>query len=79
MSGAIRPLQALSKYEKVTVDLTGYNRYGRSFIDESFGGLIRDCNWTFKQLKEKLEIVHDDVPSIPLLAWELIEKASGGG
>jgi hypothetical protein len=55
---------ALRNNDHVTVDLTGYNRYGRSFLDEAFGGLIREENFTSSELKENLTIKHDLVPSI---------------
>lgn len=49
------------QYDKVIVDLTGYNRYGRSFLDEAFAGLISRKGFTKQQLDEKLEIKHDTV------------------
>lgn len=66
---------ALNENDKVIVDLTGYNRYGRSFIDEAFGGLIREEGFSKKQLDNKLEYHHDDVKSIELLVTERIDKA----
>lgn len=68
--------QASSTGVKVEVILDGYNRYGRSFIDEAFGGLIREEGFSSAQLHNLLEIVHSDAPSIASLAWERIEKAS---
>jgi hypothetical protein len=55
---------ALRNFDHVTVDLNGYNRYGRSFLDEAFGGLIREEGFTGKELDEKLTIIHNLVPSI---------------
>jgi len=66
---------ALRSFEKVVVDLTGYNRYGRSFIDEAFGGLIREDGFTKSELDNKLEYVHNDLKSFELLITERIEKA----
>jgi hypothetical protein len=37
---------ALRSHDKVHVNLTGYNRYGRSFLDEAFDGLIRESHFT---------------------------------
>ncbi|EJD6474801.1 STAS-like domain-containing protein [Providencia rettgeri] len=67
---------ALREFDHVIVDLTGYNRYGRSFIDESFGGLIRYEGFTKKQLEEKLTYKHNDLPSIILLIDERINAAA---
>lgn len=55
---------ALKEFDKVTVDLTGYNRYGRSFLDEAFGGLIREEGFTGAELKSKLSYKHDLVGRI---------------
>lgn len=66
---------ALKGNDKVIVDLTGYNRYGRSFIDEAFGGLIREEGFTKSELDNKLEYHHYDLKSIELLISERIEKA----
>ncbi|MBM0748531.1 STAS-like domain-containing protein [Pantoea eucrina] len=66
---------ALRNSDKVVVDLTGYNRYGRSFIDEAFGGLIREDGFTKEELDSKLEYNHNDLKSFELLITERIEKA----
>ncbi|OCG76746.1 STAS-like domain-containing protein [Gilliamella sp. Occ4-3] len=50
---------ALKQYDNVIVDLNGYNRYGRSFLDEAFAGLIRDEGFSYDELKTKLKIKHD--------------------
>ncbi|VUD48310.1 hypothetical protein TDB9533_01208 [Thalassocella blandensis] len=55
------------------VDLSGSNRYGSSFLEEAFGGLIRD-GITQEQLG-LMEIKHELLPSIPLEAKEYIEQA----
>lgn len=66
---------ALKKHEKVHVVLTGYNRYGRSFIDEAFGGLIREDGYTLDYLKAHLSYEHADVKSIEALVTERLEAA----
>lgn len=66
---------AMKEFDRVIVDLNGYNRYGRSFIDEAFGGLVRDEGWTQKELRKHLEIVHDSLPSVVQLAWTRIDSA----
>ena len=67
---------ALKENDKVKVILTGYNRYARSFLDEAFGGLIREGGFTYNELKEKLSYEHATVKSIELLIKERIEKAA---
>ncbi|ABV88998.1 STAS-like domain-containing protein [Shewanella pealeana] len=66
---------ALRDYDLVHVDLTGYNRYGRSFLDEAFGGLIRESGFNYQELKEKLTYDHESVKSILQVIDERIEAA----
>ena len=66
---------ALKKYDHVVVNLNGYNRYGRSFLDEAFGGLIREEGFNKQLLDTKLEIRHDLVKSIKDIAQDRILAA----
>ena len=68
-------IPALHQYDKVIVNLTGYNRYARSFIDEAFGGLISSGEFTLQDLQHKLVYQHDDLPSIVELIRTRIELA----
>lgn len=52
-------VDAIKDNDYVIVDLTGYNRYGRSFLDEAFGGLISREGMTKELLDKKLSIKHD--------------------
>ncbi|MDI3399624.1 STAS-like domain-containing protein [Pseudomonas sp. V88_4] len=66
---------ALREYDKVHVILDGYNRYGRSFLDEAFGGLIREEGFKWADLKERLTYSHSQVKSIETLIEERLEAA----
>jgi hypothetical protein len=66
---------ALSDNDHIVVDLTGYNRYGRSFLDEAFGGLIREEGFTSEELSNKLTYKHDLVGRIIDLIDERIAAA----
>jgi len=66
---------ALKSNGIVHVELTGYNRYGRSFLDEAFGGLIREEGFTPEQIKSKLTYSHDKVQSIIAVIDERIEAS----
>ncbi len=68
-------LPALSHYENVEVNLTGYNRYGPSFISEAFGGLIRDEGMRLEELQERLVIKHDLLPTVVKMAWDELKDA----
>jgi hypothetical protein len=50
----LRP--ALSKGERVVIMLDGAEGYGSSFLEEAFGGLVREGHFTPEQLRERLEI-----------------------
>lgn len=66
---------ALHEFDKVIVDLTGFNRYGRSFLDEAFGGLIRVSGYKKEDLDKKLVYTHDDLTSVISIIDERILKA----
>ncbi|NWB08969.1 STAS-like domain-containing protein [Pseudomonas sp. D5002] len=67
----------LREYDKVHVELDGYNRYGRSFLDEAFGGLIREEKFTWEELQNKLTYSHSLVKSIEALIKDRIDAAGG--
>lgn len=54
---------AINKKERFLVDLSGSNRYGSSFLEEAFGGLVREEGFSKEQLKI-MEFKHDLLPSI---------------
>ena len=66
---------ALRTHDKVHVVLDGYNRYGRSFLDEAFGGLIRYEDISYEELSKKLTYSHSLVKSIELVIADRIEAA----
>lgn len=61
--------------DKVVVDLTGYNRYGRSFIDEAFGGLIYKSKIPSSKIEKKLIYKHDNLSLIENLVYERLKSA----
>lgn len=68
---------ALREHGRVHVVLDGYNRYGRSFLDEAFGGLIREEGFTWGFLSDNLTYKHSLVKSIEAVIKERIEAAAG--
>lgn len=67
--------EALQQNDEVIVDLTGYNRYGRSFLDEAFGGLISRAGLKKSELDKKLTVKHDDVENFVTIVNERIQSA----
>lgn len=68
--------EKLREFDHVHVNLDGYNRYGRSFLDEAFGGLIREEGFDYEFLKEHLSYSHSLVKSIESLIADRIEAAA---
>ena len=65
----------LREHERVHVNLDGYNRYGRSFLDEAFGGLIREEGFTGDEIRRKLSYSHSLIKSLNKVIAERIEAA----
>ena len=55
---------AVTNGEELTIDLDGTSGYGTSFLEESFGGLIRECHFTLAQLKSILRFKSSDEPEL---------------
>ena len=56
--------QATESREALTVDLDGTSGYGTSFLEESFGGLIRESGFSLAQLKSALRFKSNDEPEL---------------
>lgn len=56
-------IPAIDKFGSITVILDGnIGEYLPSFLEECFGGLIRDKNYSFKEFKEIVTLVSNDDP-----------------
>jgi hypothetical protein len=66
---------SLAKLDKVTVILDGTLGYGSSFLEEAFGGLVREEGFTATELKKKLVIVSKDDATFETEVWTYIEDA----
>lgn len=64
---------ALRKYDQVTVDMDGTDGYGSSFLEEAFGGLVRNEGFTEIQLKNRLKIISTRI-SYKIRAWKYISE-----
>ncbi len=67
----------LKEYDKVTVFIDGVKGYGSSFLEEAFGGTIRNKIFTKDELKRKLIIAFEDnaFQSYETEIWEYINDA----
>lgn len=67
---------ALTENDSVVIVLDGAEGYGSSFLEESFGGLVRLCGFTAKDLHQRLKLVSNDDPSLIEEVWEYIDSAN---
>lgn len=74
----ITPLikKALKDGVGFVIDLDGAAGYGTSFLEEVFGGLIRNENFSYKELSKVLKIKSDEEPELIEEIWEDIKEAS---
>jgi hypothetical protein len=54
---------ALQQHERVTINLDGTEGYGSSWLDESFGGIVRMGIYSREDLQYKLSYVSEEDPS----------------
>ena len=59
----------------LTVDLDGTSGYGTSFLEESFGGLIRENNLSLATLNSVLRFVSQEEPDLLAEIREYMEDA----
>ncbi|HLM57968.1 MAG TPA: STAS-like domain-containing protein [Pyrinomonadaceae bacterium] len=67
--------EAISKNETLTVDLDGTAGFGRSFLEESFGGLIRIDKLDYKSILDHLEIISNEERYLKDKVYFHLEKA----
>jgi len=67
---------AIETGEELIVNLDGTAGYGPSFLEESFGGLVRICGYDWKQLRKTLIIVSNDEPYLIADIQEYMQDAS---
>lgn len=56
--------KAIQENVKLTIDLDGTAGLGTSFLEEAFGGLIREDKLDYAQIIETLEFVSEEDPII---------------
>lgn len=57
-----RMKEAIEKGDKLIIDLDGAQGYGTSFLEESFGGLIRNDGLGYDDIIQHIEIVSEEEP-----------------
>lgn len=70
-----RVREASDKKCYLTIDLDGTSGYGTSFLEESFGGLIREDNLSLATLDSVLQFVSQEEPDLLSEIREYMEDA----
>ena len=52
--------EAIEKHCTLLIDLDGTAGFGTSFLEEAFGGLIRNDNFTYEQLKSVIDFKSEE-------------------
>ena len=66
---------AISHHVKLIIDLDGTAGLGTSFLEESFGGLIREDHVDYKVLKDTIIIISEEDPDYKEEVNNYIEDA----
>lgn len=68
-------LKNLEHGEKFIIDFSGVSMNGSSFLEEAFGGLVREHNYCYKDLKNILILEFPRRPSLSDMVWKYILDA----
>ncbi len=71
-------LPALRQSESVEVQLDGALGFGSSFLEEAFGGLVRECGFQAEALHKKLRI-SSKLKTYELRVWRYVDEAKPKG
>lgn len=68
--------EAIQNKAKLLIDLDGTAGYGTSFLEEAFGGLIREDKISYAKLKETLDFKSNEEPYLIDDIREYMEEAN---
>ncbi|QIC63487.1 STAS-like domain-containing protein [Acinetobacter schindleri] len=68
-------LKKLPQNDKLLVDFTGVSMTGSSFLEEAFGGLVRNHSFDYSKLKDILVLSFPRRPSLEETVWKYIQDA----
>jgi hypothetical protein len=70
--------EAIERNEELVIDLDGTAGVGPSFIDESFGGLIRADKFDYDALIKIIKVISKEQPKLEDKVQKCLEKARQG-
>ncbi len=68
-------LNKLNDGEKIYIDFTGVSMNGSSFLEEAFGGLVRDHGFSYSELRDILVLDFPRRPALVDMVWKYIKDA----
>lgn len=68
-------VERLKRHGNIIVNLDGTRGYGSSFLDEAFGGLVREGVLTRDEFDHRIEIVSDEDSTYKAEALEAVKSA----
>ena len=68
-------LPALQSEDEVDVDLRGALGFGSSFLEEAFGGLVREHHYKPADLRKRMSI-HSDLETYVRRIWSYVDDAA---
>jgi hypothetical protein len=68
--------EAIEKNEKLEIDLDGTAGLGTSFLEESFGGLIRIDKLDYEEILKTIDFISKDDPDYISEIYEYIKEAN---
>ncbi|WP_292375057.1 STAS-like domain-containing protein [Mesorhizobium sp.] len=73
-------LPALAANDRVIVEMDGTRGYPSSFLEEAFGGLVRELKWTPEEFHRRIELKASADFAVYVSDVEIhVRKASNGG
>lgn len=67
--------EAIKQSRSLIIDLDGTAGFGTSFLEEAFGGLIREDQFSGETLRRTLKFKSDEEPYLIEDIWEYIDDA----
>lgn len=68
--------RAITENRNVIVDLDGTDGYGTSFLEESFGGLVRNDGIDYNEIIKRLEIISTEEEYLKDDVYEYLKDAN---
>lgn len=68
--------EAISNNVQFIINLDGAAGYGTSFLEEVFGGLIREEHFSLEELEKALNIISEEEPELIDEIWTDIKEAN---